>query len=197
MPDRSKMPDARKIDTDKLTAEQAKAEHARLAAEIGEHDGATTRRTRRPSPTPNTTRCGSATTEIEARFPELRTLRKPVAARSASAPAGRIRQGPPRGADALARQRVRRRRRDASSSSGSAASSADGGRAGRLHRRAEDRRPLLSLRYEGGRLARGAPGATARRRGRDRERQDARRHPAEARRQGRPGRSARCAARST
>jgi DNA ligase (NAD+) len=71
MPDRSKMPDARKIDTDKLTAEQAKAELERLAAAIGEHDR---RYYQEDAPTVTDAEYDALrrrNEEIEARFPEL------------------------------------------------------------------------------------------------------------------------------
>jgi DNA ligase (NAD+) len=71
MPDRSKMPDARKIDTDKLTAEHAKAELERLAAAIGEHDR---RYYQEDAPTVTDAEYDALrrrNEEIEARFPEL------------------------------------------------------------------------------------------------------------------------------
>ena len=63
-----------KVKTDKtpvelLTAKQAKAEHARLQVEISEHDKRYYQQDRRPSPTPNTTRCAGATTQSKRAFP--------------------------------------------------------------------------------------------------------------------------------
>ena len=64
-----------KIAVDALTEKQAKAEHARLEAEIRTaRRGATTRRTRRRCRTPNTTRCAGATRRSRRGFPQLRTL---------------------------------------------------------------------------------------------------------------------------
>ena len=60
---------------DAMTPRQAEREHARLEAEIKRHDEALLRQGRaRPCRTPNTMRCGGATTTSRRSFPDLRTL---------------------------------------------------------------------------------------------------------------------------
>ena len=106
---------------DDLTEKQAKAEHARLEAEIAEHDrryyqdDAPTRIRRRLR-----SRCASATTRSRRAFRELRTLESltPACRRGA---VGALRQSAPRSADAVARQRVQPKRTSPISSAASAA----------------------------------------------------------------------------
>ena len=145
-----------KSPVDDLTEEQAKAEHARLAAEIAEHD---MRYYQEDAPTVS-----------DADYDALRqrnagdrgALSRPAHARTAfaqrvgAAPAGALRQGAARGADAVARQRLRRRGRGRVRRAHPPLPAARRRRDDRVHRRAEDRRPVVSLRYEDGRLVTGA-----------------------------------------
>ena len=80
---------------------------------------------------------------IEARFPATAHARISLTQRVGAAPSARFAKVRARGADAVARQRLRRRRTWSISSAASAAScgSAEDD-ADRLHRRAEDRRPV-------------------------------------------------------
>ena len=94
--------DTSKIDVDALNEKQAKAEHVRLEAEIKAHDKSYYQK---DAPTVSDAEYDALRRRyetIEARFPQLRTLRKPVAARRFGTRA-RLRQGAARGADAVAR----------------------------------------------------------------------------------------------
>ena len=97
-----------RIAPDALTAAQAKAELERLADEIAAHDQ---RYYQEDAPTVSDADYDALrqrNVAIEARFPELvrAEFAQPPGRRRAGA---KVRQGPPRGADALARQRLRRR----------------------------------------------------------------------------------------
>ena len=159
--------------------------------------GAITRRTRRRSRTPNTTRCAGATRRSRRAFPSSRrrdSLTEKVGAKAV----GEIRQGAPPRADAVARQRLRATRTCASSSSASAASSRSARR-----RRSPSPPSRRSTACRCACATRTASSCTAATRGDGADGEDVtanvahdRRHPAEAARQGRPGRLSRCAARS-
>ena len=122
MPDRSKMPDARKIDTDKLTADagQGRARAARgrdRRARQALLPGGRADRHR----TPNTTRCGGATRRSRRAFPSCARADSPVAPRRRAAGA----RNSPRSATRCRCSRSATRsptRRCASSSSACAAS---------------------------------------------------------------------------
>src|ERR1700752_1131092 len=78
--------DARKIDVDALTGAQAKAEHARLEAEIRKHDEAYYQK---DAPTVSDAEYDALRRRydaIEARFPDLRTLES-LSRRVGAAPA--------------------------------------------------------------------------------------------------------------
>ncbi len=169
------------------TEKQAKAEHARLHAELTEHDK---RYYQDDKPT-----------VTDAEYDALRKRYGAIeAALSRSAHAGKpdaesrrradraLRQGAPRGADALARQRVLRRGRDALRRPHPPLPQARCRRAARVHRRAEDRRAVdvAALR---GRQARQRGDARRRRgrRGRHRQHQDAEGRAAAAQGQGHSG----------
>ena len=95
------------VPTDDLTEAQATTELRRLAREIADHDK---RYHQDDAPTISDAEYDALrrrNDEIEARFPEL--VRERLAHRARSAPRPRRNsQGPPRGADAVARQRLRR-----------------------------------------------------------------------------------------
>ena len=83
------MPDATKIAIDKLTEAQAKAEHARLAAEIAAHDK---RYYQDDAPTVSDADYDALRRRydaIEARFPDLRTLDS-LSLKVGAAPSGRF-----------------------------------------------------------------------------------------------------------
>ena len=147
-------------------------------------------RTRRRSPTPNTTRCGARNEAIEARFPELARADSRRGQRRRGA--GReVRQGAPPRADAVARQCLRRRGGRASSSTACAASSgwpAERPLAFTAEPKIDGLSLLAALR---GRRARAGRDARRRRGGRGRHRQcpHHRRHPARACRRRRAGRA--------
>ena len=99
-----------RLPVEDLTERQAKAEHARLAAEIAEHDR---RYYQEDAPTVSDADYDALRRRndaIEARFPDLRTLDS-LSQRVGAAPAAQLRQGPARRADAVARQRLHRRGR--------------------------------------------------------------------------------------
>ena len=100
--------DASKTAVDALTEAAAKAELERLAAEIGAHDR---RYYQEDAPTVSDADYDALRRRneaIEARFPQLVRPDSP-SRRVGAAAGGQIRQGAPRGADAVARQRLRRR----------------------------------------------------------------------------------------
>ena len=87
---------------EKLSREDAQAEHARLGAEIAGHDRRYHGEDAPRSPTANTTRCAGATSRWRRRFP---SSPGGLAVAQGRRGAGEgIRQGPPRCADAVARQ---------------------------------------------------------------------------------------------
>ena len=178
-PRKDAMQSSSTLDVAELTKAQAKVEHMRLRSSSRGTTSATTRTTRRPSPTPNTTRCASATTRSRSAFPNSSARDRP-SQKVGAAPSGRfakVRHAVPMLSldNAFAEEDVRDfvgriarflkldRRQD------------------RFHRRAEDRRPVdvAALR---GRRARHRGDARRRRGGRGRHRQHphARRRAAEA-----------------
>ena len=176
-----------KTSVDDLTAKQAKAEHARLHAEISAHDK---RYYQDDAPTGlgrRIRRAAQALWRDRAALPGSAHAGEPDAEGRRRADRT-LRQGAPRGADALARQRVFRRGRDALRRSHPPLPQARCGRAARVHGRAEDRRAVdvAALR---GRQARDRGDARRRRggRGRHRQHQDAERRAAAAQGQGRSG----------
>ena len=168
-----------------LSEKQAKAEHARLHAELLEHDK---RYYQDDAPTVIGRRIRRAAQALRRRsrqrFPDLQHAGKPDAEGRRGADRA-LRQGAARGADALARQRVHRRGRDATSSIASAASSSSSRRAARLHRRAEDRRAVDVAALRGRQAGqRGDARRRHGRRGRHRQHQDAEGRAADAEGQG-------------
>ena len=179
-----------------ISPERGAAEHEALGARSPSTTGATTRRTRRPSRTPNTTRLRQRYEALEARFPELKTAES-LTAEGRREGLREVRQGPPPRADAVARQRLRGRGRARVRRAHPPLPAAQGRGAARLHGGAQDRRPVAepALRERAPRHRRDA---RRRRRGRGRHGQCAhgRRHPAAAEGRRMCRRSARCAARS-
>ena len=166
---------------------QAKAEHARLHAEIAAHDK---RYYQDDAPTVSDAEYDALRKRygaIEERFPGSAHAGKPDAEGRRGADRA-LRQGAARGADALARQCLRRRGRDALRRPHPPLPQARRRRADRLHRRAEDRRAVdvAALR---GRQARHGGDARRRRggRGRHRQHQDAEGRAAAAQGQGHSG----------
>ena len=146
---------------DDLTADEARAELDRLAAEIAEHDR---RYHQEDAPTISDAEYDALrqrNAAIEARFPELARRRFALDAgrRKAFRP---LQEGPAHRADAVARQRLLRGGRGRLHGAASAVSSGLGAeRDAGLHRRAEDRRPL---RLAPLRIRRAGAGRDARRR---------------------------------
>ena len=125
-----------------LSAHEARAEHARLGEEIAAHDR---RYYQDDAPTISDADYDALRRRyeaLEAAFPELATTESltPQGRRGAG---GKIRQGETRRADALARQCVLRGGSPRIRRARAALSRPCRGRAARLHRGAEDRRPLL------------------------------------------------------
>ncbi len=102
---------------------------------------ATTRRTRRRSPTPNTMRCACATPRSRRAFPSWCAPDSP-SLKVGAAPSGTFGPVAPRPADAVAGQRLLRRGRARFRRRRPPLPRLAGRRAARLHRRAEDRRPV-------------------------------------------------------
>ncbi len=126
---------------DDLTEKQAKAEHARLAAEIAGHDR---RYYQDDAPSVSDAEYDALRRRygaIEARFPQLRTPGKPDAAGRRGA-VGAFRQGAARGADAVARQCFRRGGRRRFRRPHPPLPAPAGRRGDRVQRRAEDRRSV-------------------------------------------------------
>ena len=134
--------------------------------------GATTRTTRRPISDADYDALRAAQQPRSKRaFPDL--VRAEIPSRAGRRAAGaRLRQGAARGADAVARQCLRRGGGRAISPRASAASwSSMPRRAARLHRRAEDRRPVAVAALRGRRSWSARRNARRRHRGRGRDRQ--------------------------
>ncbi len=180
--------DVTKLAVADLSAEQAKAEHARLHAELTAHDK---RYFQDDAPTVSDAEYDALRQRygaIEQRFPELRTLESLTLKVGVGADRA-LRQGAACRADALARQCVRGRGRRRASSSASAVSSSSMPRS-RWPSTAEPKIDglSLSLRYRG-RQARQCGDARRRRggRGRHRERPHAEGCAADAQGQGHSG----------
>ena len=176
---------------EKLSPEAARVEHARLGAEIAGHDR---RYHGEDAPTISDAEYDALRRRygaLEAALPELADAGL-ADAQGRRGAGGGIRQGPPRRADAVARQRLRRRRGRGILRPRAPLPRPERRRAARLHRRAEDRRPLLLAAL---RARQARPGGDARRRlrgrGRHRQRAHDRRDPADARRRARRARGAR------
>ena len=116
-----KPPRDARLAVDEMTPRQAERELERLAAEIGQHDDAYYQKDAPTVSDADYDALRRRNDAIEARFPELRTLES-LSRKVGAAPSRRIRQGPARGADALARQRVQPTRTWPISSRASAAS---------------------------------------------------------------------------
>ena len=180
--------DVTKLGVAGLSEKQAKAEHARLYAELLEHDN---RYYQDDKPTVTDAEYDALRKrygDIEERFPGLKTLES-LTLKVGAAPTSRFAKVPHSVPmlsldNAFSDEEVTRVRRP-----GPAVPQARCRRAGSDHRRAEDRRAELSLRYEKGKLVQ--RGDARRRRGRrgcHAECQDDQRHPADDQGQGHPRR---------
>ena len=185
------------VAVEKLTAAQAKAEHARLEAEIRGHDE---RYYQHDAPTVSDAEYDALRRryqEIEASFPELRSADS-LTLKSRRGTVAAFRQGASRGADAVARQCVQRAGCRRFRRSHPALSAAQRRRTDHLQRRAEDRRAVDVAALRGRCACRPPPPAATASRARTSPRTS--RHSRMCRNVSKAGTSrpcARCAARST
>ena len=158
-----------KLTVEDMTPRQAKREHARLEAEIKQHDEAYYQKDAPAVSDADYDALRRRYEAIEAKFPDLQTLES-LSRKVGAAPGARLRQGAPRGADAVVAERVRCRGGAGLRRSHPPLPQLERGRAARVHGGAEDRRAVDVAALRGRRSGQGGDTRRwLRRRGRHRQ----------------------------